>query len=385
MTIEVLYDHQIFYYQKLGGISRYFYELINSAQSNYSSHLAMKSHTNLYIKNAGSELPSLGDKPVFFEPKNDIFSKIKRRLPFDFKTSINGNENFVLKQMTNFKPDIFHPTFYDDYFLNKIGETPFVLTIYDMIHEVFPECFPGDNNRMTSFKKKLYSAASQVIAISEHTKKDIMEIFEVSGEKITVIPLANSLICTSEKKNVNEKAKNFVSGKYILFVGGRVTYKNFMFFIASISKLLKKDLGIKVICTGQPFDKSELAYLDSMGLSSKVSCLSVNDKDLSSLYNNAEMFVFPSLYEGFGIPVLEAFACGCPALLSNKTSLPEVGGEAAEYFDPKSAVEIRTTVEKVLYNSAVRKRMVQKGYERLKLFSWDETVRKTGEVYKKCL
>ena len=343
----------------------------------------MKSHKNLYIKNAGTSMPFIGEKPVFFEPNNDIVSKIKRRLPFDFKTSINRNINFVFEQMNNFKPDVFHPTFYDDYFLNNIGETPFVLTIYDMIHEVFPECFPGDNNRTTFFKKKLYSAARQVIAISEHTKKDIMEIFEVPGEKITVIPLANSLVCNTEKQN--ENYRNLVSGKYILFVGGRGTYKNFMFFISSISKLLEKDSGIKVICTGQPFDKSELAYLDSMDLSSKVVCFSFNDKDLSSLYSNAEMFVFPSLYEGFGIPVLEAFACGCPALLSNTTSLPEVGGEAAEYFNPKSVVEIRSTVEKVLFNSALRKKMVQKGYERLKLFSWDETVRKTGEVYKKCV
>lgn len=383
MTIKVLYDHQIFYYQKLGGISRYFYELINSAQANYFPNLAMMSYRNLYIKNAGTKLPFLGDIPVYFESENNIVSKIKRRLPFDFKTSVNRNENFVLEQLNVFHPDVFHPTYFDDYFLKNIGDTPFVLTIYDMIHEVFPECFPGDNNKTTFLKRQLFSAARQVIAISEHTKKDIMEIFEVSGEKISVIPLANSLVCNTEKQKMNER--RLVAGKYILFVGGRDTYKNFMFFIASISKVLKKDPEFKVICTGKPFDKSELAYLDSLGLSSKVSCLSVNDEDLSSLYSNAEIFVFPSLYEGFGIPVLEAFACGCPALLSNTSSLPEVGGEAAEYFDPKSAGEIRSAVEKVLYSSALRKKMVQKGYDRLKLFSWDETVRKTGEVYKKCV
>ena len=382
MTIKVLYDHQIFFSQKVGGVSRYFYELIQSAHSNYSPNIAIKLHKNMYIGNEERSVPFLEKPPILFEQKNDILSKVKRKFNLDLDRAININKNFVLEQMIVFKPDIFHPTYYDDYFLDKIGDIPFVLTIHDMTHEIFPEHFLGDN-KTCFYKKKLFSAAKQVIAVSKNTKKDIMEIFEVSGEKITVVPLANSLICSSEKQNDNERSR--ISGKYILFVGGRRAYKNFMFFIASISKLLLKDPELMVICTGQLFNKFELDYLDFLGLSSKVACLSVNDDELSLLYSNAEMFVFPSLYEGFGIPVLESFACGCPALLSNAASLPEVGGEAAEYFDPKSAVGIRTVVEKVLYNSALREKMIQKGYDRLKLFSWEETVRKTGDVYQKCV
>ena len=120
-----------------------------------------------------------------------------------------------------------------------------------------------------------------------------------------------------------------------------------------------------------------------LGLEGAVSSRFVSDNQLAYLYQHALCFVFPSLYEGFGIPVLEAFASGCPVLLSNASCFPEVGGDAALYFDPYNPEEMAKTIENVVSDSNLRTQMIQRGHERVKAFSWDKTAAQTAEFYKK--
>jgi len=121
--------------------------------------------------------------------------------------------------------------------------------------------------------------------------------------------------------------------------------------------------------------------LEKLNVLHKVHHIKINDISMKILYKNAQAFVFPSLYEGFGLPILEAFSCGCPAILSNSSSLPEVGGDAAIYFDPVDEESLIYAVETVLFNEKYRQELIRKGYERLKQFSWEKGAVATKNVY----
>lgn len=377
--MKVLYDYQIFSSQKVGGISRYFYELINSSHEAFSPCLAIKYHKNLYIEQVVKSIPYpsktqyLGKRSF---PGRGILGRIMEQC-WPSENPVHVNQEYVRQQLSLLKPDIFHPTYYGDYYLDDLRGTPVILTIYDMIHEIFPEYFRNDNTSI--LKKKLVSHAKHIIAISETTKNDIINIYGVSDEKISVVPLAHSLFNVDD---VSVKFKAKLPQRYLLFVGRRGGYKNFQFFVTAISDLLKKEDDLCVICTGPTFRKSEIDFFEWLGITHKIFHNFVTDTELAFLYRNAAAFIFPSLYEGFGIPVLEAFSCDCPVLLSQSGSLPEIGGEAAIYFNPKSADEIRTATQRVVNDVQLRQTLVTKGRERLKFYSWADTVQKTTDVYK---
>ena len=131
-----------------------------------------------------------------------------------------------------------------------------------------------------------------------------------------------------------------------------------------------------------PFSDQENTMFDNYGVLDRVEQLFVSDGGLSDLYANALLFVFPSLYEGFGMPVLEAFASGCPAVLSNASSLPEIGGDAAIYFDPFNIEDIRMKLEKVILSPILQCEMVECGYRQLKRFSWKKCVQEVSKIYR---
>jgi glycosyltransferase involved in cell wall biosynthesis len=228
--------------------------------------------------------------------------------------------------------------------------------------------------------------ADKIIAVSENTKKDIIRIYNVPEDKIKVIYHGNSLQPTEEKpEDLPELPK-----RYILFVGARGFYKNFIFFIKSISTLLKDDVNLTVVVAGgyskeNKFSEDEIILFKNLGINKQVFQYSVDDKMLAYLYKNAICFAFPTLYEGFGIPILEAFACSCPAVISNTSSLPEVGGDAVVYFDPTNTSSILKAIETVLNDAKLRNILILKGKEQLKKFSWEKTATETLELYSSLL
>jgi len=367
--MKVLYDHQIFENQDYGGISRYFTELI---QNNPSAQISLKYSDNIYLKNeyftAYNILPKDFEYDKFF---NNFNFKGKRRL-FNLFSSITGknNKNISIKQLKK-SYDIFHPTYYDTYFLRYLIDIPFVLAVYDMIHELFPNHYNKDKNIINN-KKILINKSKCIIAISENTKKDIIKLFpDINEDKIHVVFLGSSFPIL----NIDNKKDN-----YILYTGGRWSYKNFENFIRAAAPLLLK-YGIKLICTGSLFNENEIRLLNELNIINNVTHIFADEKELVNLYKKAIAFIFPSFYEGFGIPVLEAFSSGCPALLSNTSSLPEVGGNAALYFDPNSINDIRKKIDDVICSPALQKELTEKGIERAKLFSWEKCVKETIDVY----
>jgi glycosyltransferase involved in cell wall biosynthesis len=249
-----------------------------------------------------------------------------------------------------------------------------------MIHERYDE-IRAIEKKISDHKRLLAQKASKVIAISENTKRDIIRYFDVDEKKIDVVYLGNSITPISLPQN-----RISVPNKYMLYVGVRSFYKNFQPFLASVVSSLAQDEELYLLCAGGgDFSGDEISLFRKFGIHQKVIHHPVSDDILGHLYRNARVFVFPSLYEGFGIPVLEAFACGCPAVLSDASSLPEIAMGAALYFNPADENSIRETVEKVLYDETVRKELIAKGYERVKEFSWEKTARETRKIYESLL
>jgi glycosyltransferase involved in cell wall biosynthesis len=292
----------------------------------------------------------------------------------------NQGESIRLLQKQDF--DIFHPTYYEPYFLKYLHKKPYVLTVYDMIHEHFPDYFKtGDQTR--AWKKQLIENASDVIAISENTKRDILTFTNVDPDRIHVIYLGNPLenVSSFVPNSLHQDIPGF-NYPYLLFVGDRHAYKNFSFFIESVADILHKNGELHVVCAGSsPFSREEKKLLKNLNIINQVHHVKINGMILKILYKNARAFIFPSLYEGFGLPVLEAFSCGCPAIISRSSSLPEIGGDGVICFEPSDRQSIISAVEKVLFNEMYREELIRKGYNRLKFFSWEKTADSTKKVY----
>ncbi len=382
--MKVLYDFQIFAMQKFGGISRYFFELLkNHHDHDVHAHVSAEYHKNSYLSvkkkplEIKQSLGYFGSRPfpgrglmaravdIFRRPKNPYLE----------------NMHDTIFHLTNGNYDIFHPTYYDNYFLDYLGNTKFVLTVYDMIHEIYPEMMSLTDMTLNR-KANLVNKADHIITISNQTKYDIINFYAIPEKRITVIYLAGNL----SPGNIDYDRVKDIPARYILYVGNRRSYKNFYFMILSLSKILKEDSSLHLICTGIPFYQKEIDFFKKLHINSKqIMHICADDALLHYLYSRAIFFVFPSLYEGFGIPVLESFACGCPAVISNIPAFREIAGDAAYYIDPKSVSDIRQACKVMIENKNERKKYIIKGYERAKMYSWNITVRKTFECYKSML
>jgi len=369
--MKIFYDHQAFSIQDYGGVSRYFTELMKQfyLDNQLLFELSLRHSNNSNLKNLSFSNHCNFLKGINFTGKGPLLSQI--------------NKLFTINRIKKTDFDIFHPTYYDPYFL-KYTKKPFVLTIFDMIHEIYPEYFPW-YNRIHANKRLLAERAEKIIAISKNTKKDVIKFLDIDPEKIEVIYLGNSIIENINKNNT-EIHETLLSSKYLLFVGNRENYKNFMFFLSSILPLFENEKEIKLICAGGGvFSAEEKQFIDRLSLQNRVIQMPANDSLLGELYSHALAFVFPSLYEGFGIPVLEAFSCKCPVICSNSSSLPEVGGDAAWYFDPENQDSIVETISEVINDESIRNRMKEEGLVRLNYFSWSRTADDTKALYSRIL
>ncbi|MHA6279848.1 glycosyltransferase family 4 protein [Salinimicrobium sp. CAU 1759] len=354
--MKVLIDNQVFEGQKFGGISRYFRELQND---------------NASIE----QMPFFKQEPL----QRNFYLRLKTRFnPFNKKKAAIGlsRENFYLEQIKNRNFDVFHPTYYDNYFLESIDK-PFVLTVHDMIHERFPEYFGSTPDSFN--KRRLCDRAEKIIAISETTKIDLIDIFGISESKIQVIYHGTSF----DTLEVSKPQLEFKEERYILFTGNRSLYKNFLTFLIAVTPIIKDNKGLRLVCTGPDFNNIEKKWIKELGVAEKVHhYYCTNDNELAYLYKNAECFVFPSLYEGFGFPLLEAFAMNCPVLSSHGGSLKEIALDAAVFFNPKDIKEIRAKLSDILDDCTLKEELVLAGNKRLKDFSWSKCRKETLDVYK---
>jgi glycosyltransferase involved in cell wall biosynthesis len=356
--MEIIYDAQIFLNQKAGGISRYHYELFKGmCRRGHDARIAGLFVKNQYLLSDNQHGKSfIPDPMAFFAALNEwIFKR-------------------ALKKM---KPDgILHPANAYKYLYPEILNIKnIVFTIHDMIVE--------KQNRNADADKLLYaSRASKIIAVSEATKKDIVALWGIAPEKIEVIYHGSSLNPQMSRKPIKPLPDSF-----LLYVGDRGGHKNFTTFIQAVAGLLKKHPSLYLVCAGKrAFSQEEIQLIEKLEIKKKILfSLRPGDSELAYLYSKASAFVFPSFNEGFGIPILEAWSCGTPVVLSRNDCFLEIAAEAGHYFTPDSQESIRDAIEKVLFDKAIQSDLVKKGINRLSLFSWEKTVEQTSELYKSLL
>ncbi|HOS15604.1 MAG TPA: glycosyltransferase family 1 protein [Bacteroidales bacterium] len=358
--IKILYDHQMFSMQKYGGVTRYFADLIYNLPQDFEKDVAMKYSENHYITKTYNQKFRTIDSLQNF--------RVKRRLYYFINNQVS------LKAIKKSDYDVFHPTYYNPYFIKHIKK-PFVVTIHDMIHERFADTFPFYDN-IAKNKKILANKAAHIIAVSQNTKNDIVEYYGINPDKITVVHHG----CKQQVELVEQLYEN-----YILYVGERKSYKNFIQFLEAIVPLLHADKTLKIVCTGSSFTKEEINLFQKHSISNQLIHVLASDTILYSLYQHALVFVFPSLYEGFGIPILEAFANNCPVCLSNASCFPEIAQDAAQYFDPKDKQSIFNAINLVISNSEFRSSLIFKGKEKIKNFTTEKMVKNTCVVYNSLL
>jgi len=369
--MKIAYDPQIFSGQIYGGVSRYVCELASriSKKPEIDVNVVAPMYVNAYLKN----LPP-GLLHGFHSPFPSDFLRMYQRAG----SMILGD---IMLRFMN--PDIIHETYYLKYPLGP-KHVARVLTIYDMIHEKFESQFQyGDAT--TKHKAAAAARADHVICISESTKRDAIEILGINPEKISVIYLGFDLMAPVQHEasflaNDNQEP-------YILYVGTRGGYKNFQLMLEAYATSATLRTAFKLICFGGGvFTSEELALMKSYKLNAnQVIQLSGDDKLLANYYSNASAFVFPSQYEGFGIPPLEAMSYGCPVVCANTSSIPEVVGDAGQYFDPYDVKSMQSAIEEVVESAVLTESMIEKGKQRLNHFSWDKCANETLAVYKKLL
>ena len=366
-----------------GGVARYFTEMIKRLPDDIAWQFGMVSTRNIYLQEPPYCIPRHKQnahdfirntlKGHSFPGVTHVYKLLARLMPRKFPSGELANARIFRKTLRKGDFDIVHltsaHTVHDNWW-PVLGKRPIVVTIYDLIPEIIYE-----GKRISRMRRRLLREATHIIAISEYTKRDIMRIYGVPSEKISVIHLGFL------KPDVTTSVSFPLPKPYLLYVGARGGYKNFSFFVEAIAPILKTS-ELSLFCTGGRFNAEELALLGRLGISDKVHQRFVADVEMTDLFANAIAFVYPSIYEGFGIPILDAFAAGCPALISDASCFPEVAGDAALYFDPKNAVDLRDKLIQLLKGD-IRQSLVDKGMERVRQFSWQRCADQTAAVYRK--
>jgi glycosyltransferase involved in cell wall biosynthesis len=369
--MKIAFDHQIFTTQKYGGVSRY---IVNLSKELLFLNQDVKIFSTLFINKYLNTIENKhvkGYGPLFYPEK---LSKILMFI----------NNYTTNKEINKWKPSVIHETYYSKITTSNF-KFPKILTVHDMIHENFmnqPEMI-SKSLKVLEDKKQSILRADELICVSENTKKDLINFYNIDRNKISVIHLAVDEIFKNNSDDVFFETNEV---PYLLFVGKRNGYKNFKSFILSIanSEILKKDFNI-VYFGSDYFSKSDKTYFSKIGLKeNQIIHKNGDDFLLKKLYQNAKAFVYPTFYEGFGLPPLEAMANNCPVIASNRGSIPEILGDAAEFFEPDSIESMILAIEHVVYSEQRSKELIKKGADRYKQFSWTNTAKKTLEVYQKC-
>ena len=364
--MDIVYDHQVFSTQEYGGISRYVVELAEGMMAFDDAHATILAplHVNGFLRErrprslVGYHVPSIRRTARLRALANDAISSA---------------------WLAARPPSILHETYYRARSLGRSG-TRTVITVYDMIHERFAGLY-ADSDRTAALKAAAVRRAHAVICISEATRLDLLERLPIDPARVSVVHLA-----PSPRVTAGAGGSPPLQEPYLLYVGHRRGYKNFPSLLRALAgSRLSSEL--RLVCFGGgPFTADEMRAASSLGLKPETLVQKEGDDDLlSRMYANAVAFVYPSLYEGFGIPVLEAMALGCPVACSDTSSLPEVAGDAVEYFDPTRPDAIATAIGRIVESPARAQELRHRGLERVRAFSWARCARETHDVYRRLL
>ena len=361
--MKILFDYQIFFLQKYGGISNYFFNLIKELNKN---KIKNKIYAPLYI--------------------NEYIKKLKKTNVFGIKLNLNFlrinlfvNKLFFNFFLKSYKPDVIHLSYYENNNFKKNSKQKNILTVYDMIHEEYSSNFKKDK---TSIKKlNSCNRADHIIAISQNTKKKLIKFFKIYPKKISVVHLGGD-----HMKNI-KPLKIDVKKKFILYVGSRAGYKNFENLIRAynFNDKINKDYDL-IVFGGERITTTKInEYKKKYHKIDNIKFIQSNDRVLKFLYKKASLFVYPSLQEGFGIPPLEAIFNNCPVACSNIPVLKEILGNSCFYFNPNDIKNINYSLHKILNSHKIKKKFFLSNNKVKKNFTWSKCATKTIKIYEKAL
>jgi glycosyltransferase involved in cell wall biosynthesis len=364
--MKIFFDHFGFI-ERYGGVSKYFVEIFKRLPAE-CWRLSGGFSENQYLKESGL----FNTLSLFHNRQFKGYRMIMNclNIPSGIFTALRGSY------------DIYHQTHYNTSLFPFIRKNKkIVVCMHDLNYFVCPHLF-HDNIRLRHImkeQKKSALIADRIIAVSNNTKKDLIEQFGIDDKKITVIYHG------IDKEREKNDGIRIIQQPYILFVGTRYTYKNFHGFVEAFSLIASRYRDLHFVCTGRSFTVNELTMLNKLGLQNRVHSISATEMQMAQLYHDAEMFVYPSFYEGFGIPLLEAMLYDCPVVCSNASCFPEVAGEAAQYFNPSSPEDMANAMQKVLDSAQLKSDLICKGQSRLQLYSWEKCAEEHIELYNSLL
>jgi len=366
--MRVAFDYQTFAIQPYGGISRYFVELVRrlSLMDDVDARIVAPVHINNYLNNFN---------------QNYVSGRYVSRFPMiEFLRSLYNSVASV-PAINKFSPDIVHETYYSRKGIRSIVGNKTVITVHDMIHERFPT-YVGARDKTAYVKRKAIDRSDHIICVSHNTRNDLLEITGIDPSKVSVVYHGFDL----NVKSTNYY-HNLVNEPYILYVGLRDGYKNFQSLLKAFSRNSSLNKVFKLVCFGGgSFTHAERQRNKESGLKEgQVIWVEGDDKVLAQLYSHASALVFPSLYEGFGIPPLEAMSYKCPVVCSNGGSIPEVVGDAGEFFNPTDVDALAEAMIRVLLVPERADFLRAMGTERIKSFSWDTCANRTRDIYESIL
>jgi glycosyltransferase involved in cell wall biosynthesis len=355
--MRILYDHQVFSLQDAGGASRYHFELVRNLQGSDGVELEM------LMGLTGSVMPfaALGQtriKPgIARYAMNELFSALVGPL--------RG------------RVDIYHPTLYRA--LPWVRGRRIVVTHHDCIHERFPQLI-SDAASIVKSKRKLFAQADAIICVSQSSRNDLHHFYDVAENKTHVVYHGFSPL------QVAPGDPPAVIEPYLLYVGSRTGYKNFGLLLEAFSRSGLAAHYRLLAVGGGSFTPAEQERIALLKLGSSVTVVpKADDATLARAYRDAALFIYPSVYEGFGFPPLEAMSMGCPVLVNRTSSLPEVCGDAAFYFEASGADELSASLVATLSDSQGLARKRQLGEQQVKLYDWRRSAHATLDVYRTAL
>lgn len=361
--MRVAFDEQIFALQTYGGISRMFAELAKQFMDD---------------PDLGVDLLPL-NAPIInrYVLDND---RLRARLAVrDAGHEYRSVMRYFMRVQPRRRMDIVHNTFYLPHGLASYPGAKRIVTVHDMIPELMPET--RRRLDLLTLKHRYVMRADHVICVSEATKSDLLRTYGPIDAPISVVHHGVDPLFRPDREPHHE-----FPSRYVLFVGNRSQYKDAQVLMEAFAVAARHEQDLMLLFVGGgPFTSAEQRELSRLGIAARTVQVSLADHLMPAAYSNALMCVFPSRFEGFGLPALEAMACGTPTVLARGTSLPEVGGTAAAYFEPGNADELAVVMEKLIGDEALRFDHQQAGIERAALFTWRKAAVETANVYRAAL